>query len=226
MSTKGMQIHRARGYDAFTAVLFLGRERAVRRRLLAGAALQPGERVLDLGCGTGSFTLPAAEIAGPGRVVGVDLSESMIERARRRAAARGAGIRYDVASADDLPFTPGSFDVVISCLALHHLPADVQQGAFHEIARVLTPSGRIHLADFDLEHAPRLHRIVARLQARHHGHAGQHDHGHGASPADGRDDVGSVALPAAVSRARAAGLVDVTIDDAGVRHFRVMHGHR
>lgn len=114
--------------------------------LLDSAALAPGERVLDVACGTGLVTLPAARAVGPnGQVIGVDIADRMLDALRQCAAAAGllqvAAARMD---AEQLALPDGSVDVVLCALGLMYLP-DPEQ-ALREIKRVLRPGGRTVLA--------------------------------------------------------------------------------
>jgi ubiquinone/menaquinone biosynthesis C-methylase UbiE len=96
--TKGSLIHAAARYDLLIWLLTLGRERRFREMLLDHARLQPGESVLDVGCGTGTLAIAAKRRVGPeGSVVGIDASQAMIARAIRKA--RKAGV--DVTSLGD-----------------------------------------------------------------------------------------------------------------------------
>ena len=110
------------------------------------AALMPGERVLDVACGTGLITFAAAQEVGPqGEVVGIDISEQMTVAARLRAQERNVAnasfIRMDAESLDQ---PDASFDVVICSLGLMYVP-DPEQ-AMREMRRVLRPSGRLVIA--------------------------------------------------------------------------------
>jgi SAM-dependent methyltransferase len=110
--------------------------------LLDAAAITPGARVLDVGCGTGSVTRAAARRAAPGPVLGVDLSAAMIDVARARAADLGnaAFVRAD---AQVQPFPAAGFDVVVSRIGASFFgdpPA-----AFANLARALAPGGRLAL---------------------------------------------------------------------------------
>ena len=108
-------------------------------------------RLLDVGCGTGRFTVLAAERLGA-RVWGVDPSADMIAQARARAA-RGVGWRQ--ASAEQLPFRDSWFDGVHAHLVVHLL--DDLPAALRELARVLSPSGRLVVVSFRPEHFDGFH---------------------------------------------------------------------
>jgi SAM-dependent methyltransferase len=110
----------------------------------------PGEAVLDIGCGAGVDSLVAAHLVGPkGRVVGVDVTEEMIIRARSNLDLAGlSNVRFEVAAADALPFPDREFDVVISN-GVFNLTVDKEQ-ALRETRRVLKPGGRLMMADMVL----------------------------------------------------------------------------
>lgn len=101
--------------------------------------------ILDVGCGTGRL-LRAAEQRFPGPALeGVDAAVGMVKHAQAFLPA-GSRIRFQVATAEKLPFANAQFDLVFSTLTFHHW--DDQRGAISEVARVLKPSGRWLLADF------------------------------------------------------------------------------
>jgi SAM-dependent methyltransferase len=116
--------------------------KAAQDRLLAIAALQPGERVVEIACGTGLVTWPAAEAVGPsGRIVATDISDRMVDRAAREASRRGlahVACRRMGAEALDLP--DASFDAALCALGLMYVP-DVD-AALAELRRVLVSGGR------------------------------------------------------------------------------------
>jgi ubiquinone/menaquinone biosynthesis C-methylase UbiE len=133
-----------RVYDPLVAATT--RERATKGRLVELAAIADGERVLDVGCGTGTLALLAKRSAPGAELVGIDADPEMLARARTKPG--GAAIRFDEGMADALPYEDASFHKVLSSLVFHHLPRSVKQGAAREIARVLRPGGEFHLADF------------------------------------------------------------------------------
>lgn len=108
--------------------------------LLELATLQPGERVLDVACGTGLVTFRAAAQVGTGRVVGTDISDNMVAAARVEAEARGATIEFQRGDAESLDFPDRSFDVALCALGLMYVPDPAR--ALGEMHRVLAPAGR------------------------------------------------------------------------------------
>jgi ubiquinone/menaquinone biosynthesis C-methylase UbiE len=114
--------------------------------LLALAALAPGMRVLDVACGTGLVTFPAAAaVGGAGRVVGTDLSQEMVNRATNEAQARGiTNATFERMDAEELQIDGGAFDVVLCSLGLMYVPDPLK--AMAEMYRVLAAGGRAVVA--------------------------------------------------------------------------------
>lgn len=110
--------------------------------MLEMLALQPGERALDVACGTGLVSLRMAEAVGPqGAVVGTDISGRMVEAASEIAAARGfANLCFERADAEELPFADASFDAAACALGLMYVPDPIK--ALAEMCRTLKPGGR------------------------------------------------------------------------------------
>lgn len=127
-----------------------------RDRLLDGLGLRGDEDVLDVGCGRGLLLLGAAKRLPDGRAVGVDVWSAADQSGNRREAtlanaeAEGVAKRVEVVDADmrALPFDDGSFDAVVSSIAIHNLPEERdRERACQEIARVLRPGGRVAVLD-------------------------------------------------------------------------------
>jgi ubiquinone/menaquinone biosynthesis C-methylase UbiE len=129
--------------------LFRGQVRELRQRTATLARLHPGDQVLDVGCGTGMLALEVQSRVGrAGRVAGVDPSPEQIDRARSKAARHNVPIDFQIGVIEQLAFPDQTFDVVLSTLMMHHLPAGLKRQGLAEIARVLKPGGRLVIADF------------------------------------------------------------------------------
>ena len=115
--------------------------------------LRPGERVVDIGSGAGIDSLIAAKMVGPsGQVIGVDMTQAMLERARKSASEAGAGnMEFREGLAESLPVPDGWADVVISNGVLNLLPDKLV--ALQEMARVLKPTGRLQIGDILVQQA-------------------------------------------------------------------------
>lgn len=143
----------ALGFDRLTrlydpVVRVTTRERTFKRRLLDQAAIEPGDAVLDLGCGTGTLAIWAKLRQPRANVTGIDADPGMLDRAHDKSAAAGAELRLDEGLADALPYRDASFTKVLSSLLFHHLPRATKERAAREVTRVLEPGGELHVADF------------------------------------------------------------------------------
>ncbi len=135
-------------YDWLVSVIMLGREGKRRQQMLDLADLQPGDVVLDVGSGTGTLLLAAAERVGPsGALHGIEPAVEMVAHAQRKAEARRVPLEVVEGTADSLPYPPASFDTVFCTLALHHVPGPMQGVAVREMRRVLRPGGRVVIVD-------------------------------------------------------------------------------
>ena len=167
-STTGLVLHKAAGYDLLLWLVTRGREQAFREKMLQFAHLQPGEAVLDIGCGTGTLAILAKRQVGPdGDVFGIDASPEMIARAQKKARRAGSQVSFKESFAQSLPFPEGRFDVVLTTVMLHHLPKKARAELASEIRRVLKPGGRLLAIDFGgkvresfLDHIHRRHGHV------------------------------------------------------------------
>lgn len=146
--TRGMTMDWAAPfYDMYCRAVGLGQ--GFREQTLQVAAIQPGETILDVGCGTGVLTRRAGETAGSsGSAIGIDPGQDMIRIAKENAQRLGSRAEFKIAAIEQLPFESARFDVVLSSLMLHHLPPDLKRQGLREVYRVLRPGGRFIVADF------------------------------------------------------------------------------
>lgn len=130
--------------------------RECKRKMIELMCLAPGDRVLEVGCGTGDDAREAAQFVGEhGAVVGLDASETMIAEAQRRSAGAWPNVTFQLGDACALPFADGEFDVCRSERMLLHL--NEPQRAVAEMTRVLKPGGRVVAFDFDFDAAVTAH---------------------------------------------------------------------
>jgi ubiquinone/menaquinone biosynthesis C-methylase UbiE len=129
-------------------VKLLGGDKA-RMVLLDHAALRPGYRVLDIGCGTGTLATLIKSFHPGVEVVGIDPDPKALARARRKAAEAAVSIQFDQGFGDELPYAAASFDRVFSSFMFHHLPPDEKGKTLRAVRRVLKPGGAFHMLDFE-----------------------------------------------------------------------------
>jgi ubiquinone/menaquinone biosynthesis C-methylase UbiE len=138
---------------------------AARKVLVDEAELRAGQRVLEVGCGTGTLALMIKRLRAGVEVVGLDPDPKALKRARQKAARAGVEVRFDEGYGDALPYPEESFDRVFSSFMFHHLPK-AERGKFLEaVRRVLRPGGSFHMLDF--EESGGLHLWLARLFHTH-----------------------------------------------------------
>lgn len=164
--TRGTVIRWARFYDFLVWLVMRGKEQMVRHMIADQAQFQPGESVLDVGCGTGTLALVAQERVGEtGHVVGIDPSRQMIARARRKMKRARLSLDFQLGVIEALAFPDQSFDVVLCTLMIHHVPDDLKRQGLAEIARVLKPGGRLMIVDSGLEGIPLQDGAFSQIEA-------------------------------------------------------------
>jgi len=184
---------------------------ALHDAVVAATELQPGMRVLDVGCGTGSLVVTARRRHPDIEVVGVDPDQRALHRARRKARRAALAVRFDHGYAQELPYPDASFERLLSSLMLHHVETSAQAAMFAEMRRVLVPGGQLVLADIAGPFGP--HALFGRLR-RSNNHRRLDDHG---------QSGGLDALPDQLARAGFAATTElhpVTTRLGRVRLFR------
>lgn len=123
-----------------------GGERRLRELIIEWINPQPGQKILDICCGTGTLTIMLAErITGTGEVVGIELSPAQLRMARRKRIPDG--LSFIEGDARDVPFPDCYFDRGVVCGALHELPRDVRRSVLLEAHRVIRPEGKIVIVE-------------------------------------------------------------------------------
>lgn len=136
-------------YDLIT----LTEKSAFRKKQIESMGIREGEKVLEVGCGTGALSLLSKIAVGEsGEVEGIDIAPTMIPKAQQKAHKANLTINFKIASVSELPYPDHYFDLVISSMMFHHLPVAVKRKGLKEIRRVLRDDGRFFLCDFCAPH--------------------------------------------------------------------------
>jgi len=153
-----------RQYDRMGAVLSFGQDPRWRRELVRAVAPRPGLRILDVATGTGMVAFALARQGA--EVVALDQSEAMLGAARARLARTpelAGRVRFVAGEAEALPFPDGAFDALTFTYLLRYV--DDRPATMRELARVVSPGGRIAMVEFGVPRAPVL-RVLWRMHTR------------------------------------------------------------
>lgn len=141
-------------YDPAVSLIgaIFGGEKVIRRKILRLADIKNGDRVLDIGCGTGTSALIAAgDVGDKGEAVGIDLSDKMLDIARRKLEEhRFRNVTFLKANAEEIPYPDSYFDKVTVFAALHEMNHEGRINTLKEIYRLLKLEGKAIIADYDL----------------------------------------------------------------------------
>ncbi len=116
--------------------------------LIAQANIQPGQHVLDLGCGTGTLAIMAKQAQPAAEVAGLDADPDMLKVAKYKSDQMKTMVKFDVGFTNQLPYPDESFDRVLSSIMIHHLKTPDKWQTAREVYRVLKPGGQLHIIDF------------------------------------------------------------------------------
>ena len=138
---------------------------SARRELISCANIKPAQRVLDIGCGTGTLAVKLKRQHETVQVIGLDPDPKALWRARLKATGAGVSVQFDQGFADELPYERESFDRVLSSFMFHHLNKQEREKMLKEVLRVLKPGGSFHFVDFIVDDVS--HRFFDRLFRSH-----------------------------------------------------------
>lgn len=132
--------------------VFLGGEKRLRRKILRLADIKNGDKVLDIGCGTGTSALIIARDTGDrGEVVGTDLSSKMLDIAKRKLMKSGfRNVTFLQANAEAIPYPDSYFDKIAAFAVLHEMDHEGRINTLREVYRLLKPGGKALIADYDM----------------------------------------------------------------------------
>lgn len=131
---------------------FIVRDIRYKSLLIKQADIQPGQHVLDLGCGTGTLAIMAKQAQPSAEVTGLDADPEMLKVARYKSGERKAHVKFDVGFTNKLPYPDASLDRVLSSIMIHHLKTPDKESTAREVYRVLKPGGQLHIIDFGKPH--------------------------------------------------------------------------
>jgi len=127
---------------------FIVRDVRYKSLLIEQANIQPGQSVLDLGCGTGTLAMMAKQAQPGAQVYGLDADPDMLKVAHYKKNQAKLDVTFDVGFTNKLPYPDASFDRILSSIMIHHLKTPDKKTTANEVFRVLKPGGQLHIIDF------------------------------------------------------------------------------
>ncbi len=151
-------------YDA--AIALMTREKRWRSDLLKLVAPQPGERIVDIGCGTGTFAIALKGAAPESEILAVDPDPAILEIARAKADVAGANIQWFEAMGDELDAIDAlqQCDKIVSSLVLHQCPMDVKEAIAAQMFSLLKPGGTLFIADYGEQRSLLMRMLFRQIQ--------------------------------------------------------------
>ena len=132
-------------YDPLVKLIGVDR---LRNTLLTGAAIRPGHRILDIGCGTGTLVTLIKLRYSDVEVIGLDPDPKALARAARKARRANVAVQLDQGFSNEFPYSDAFFDSVFSSFMFHHVEPAQKAATLREVLRTLKPGGELHLLDF------------------------------------------------------------------------------
>jgi ubiquinone/menaquinone biosynthesis C-methylase UbiE len=133
-------------YDLLSNIFGFGSTQ--RKQIIDLLDLKNGQRLLDVGCGTGSLLVIAKKMYPMIDMIGVDIDQKILEIAKHKSRIQKLEINFVLSGSENMRFAKETFDVVVSSLVFHHLPTNIKIVTLTEIYRILKPNGKFLLVDF------------------------------------------------------------------------------
>lgn len=148
METQGKVIpdYLSKYLDLIENFFFMGRLKQFWSRLIKLAEIKPHERIIDIGSGSGKMVEMISSVLSPkGEIIGLEPSRKLVENCNKLNTREN--VKFIEGVMENIPYTDNSFDVVLSSLAIHHVPRKIKKKAFKEFKRVLKKGGRVLILD-------------------------------------------------------------------------------
>ncbi|WP_282949209.1 MULTISPECIES: class I SAM-dependent methyltransferase [unclassified Sphingopyxis] len=151
-------------YDA--AIALMTREKRWRSDLLKLVAPQPGDRIVDIGCGTGTLAIALKEGEPESEILAVDPDPAVLEIAQTKARTAGADIHWFEAMGDELDGFAAlqGCDKIVSSLVFHQCPMEIKQAIAAQMHRLLRPGGQLFIADYGEQRSPLMRMLFRQIQ--------------------------------------------------------------